>query len=94
MASNLTLQDFEKLQVGCALRTKWKFSPAIFQLLNCEPSKKSNYFGSRNPELSRNGKSMFASLQIVLYNVVWLASWTLLEEYEFEEVLSFPQKGS
>lgn len=37
---------------------------------------------------------MFASLQIVLYNVVWLASWTLLEEYEFEEVLSFPQKGS
>lgn len=40
MASNLTLQDFEKLQMGCALHTKWKLSPAIFQLLNVSPPRK------------------------------------------------------
>lgn len=94
MASNLTLQDFEKLQMGCVLYTKRKLSPAIFQLLHCESSKKSNYFGSGSPKLPSKGNSMFASLQIVLRNVVWTVSWTLLEEYGFEEVLSFPQKGS
>lgn len=40
MASNLTLQDFEKLHMDCALHTKWKLSPAIFQLLNVSPPSK------------------------------------------------------